>query len=264
MTDPAWAGRPLPGAERAEPAGEPTAAAAVGYPGLGQAGGGVFYKSSAVMSELASATVDLVVTSPPYYCVKDYARDGPRDVVHSPRHPEDYGAIRGYRDYLAALLGTWQECFRVLKPNGKRAVNAPLLPLPKRALSTHHNRDIFNIYGDIERSIPAGIAGIYLLGIYIRNRSNRTMGPMLGSYPYPRNLYAQNTAEFIGVFVKEGRPAAVSAAAKAASALSQAEWLEYTKPVWTLPAPSRADLAWGKQPAIMPEEIARRCIRLFS
>ena len=66
---------------------------------------------------------------------------------------------------------------------------------------------------------------------------------MFGSYPYPRNRYAQNTVEFIGVFVKEGRPAAVSEAGKAASALSQEEWLEYTKQVWTLPAPSRADLA---------------------
>ena len=170
----------MPGAGRAEAAGEP-AATAVGYPGLGQAGGSVYYKSSAVMSELASATVDLVVTSPPYYGVKDYARDCHQDVVHSPRHPEDYGVIRDYRDCLAALPDTRQGCFRVLKPNGKRAVNAPLLPMPKRALSTHHNRDIFNIYGDIERSIPAGIAGIYPLDIYIRNRSNGTMGPMLGS-----------------------------------------------------------------------------------
>ena len=53
------------------------------------------------------------------------------------------------------------------------------------------------------------------------------------------------------MFVKEGQPAAVPAAAKAASALSQEEWLEYRKPVWTLPAPSRADPAGGKPPAIM-------------
>ena len=265
LTDPDWANRPLPGAERAEPAGEATSAASVSdYSGLPQAGGSVYFKSSAAVSELASATVDLVVTSPPYYCVKDYARDGHQDVVHSPRHPEDYGAIRGYRDYLAALLDTWRECFRVLKPNGKLAINAPLLPMPKRVLSTHHNRDIFNIYADIERSILERISGIYLLDIYIRNRSNGTKGPMFGSYPYPRNRYAQNTAEFIGVFVKEGKPAEISEAAKAASALSQEEWLEYTKPVWTLPSPSRADLAWGKPPAIMPEEVARRCIRLFS
>ena len=72
LTDPDLDSRPLPGAERAEPVGEPTSvASAAGYPGLGQAGGIVYYKSSAARSELASATVDPVVTSPPYYGVKD-------------------------------------------------------------------------------------------------------------------------------------------------------------------------------------------------
>lgn len=31
---------------------------------------------------------------------------------------------------------------------------------------------------------------------------------MFGSYPYPRNFYAQNTTEFIAVFVKDGKVAA--------------------------------------------------------
>ena len=29
---------------------------------------------------------------------------------------------------------------------------------------------------------------------------------MFGSYPYPRNFYAQNTTKFITVYVKDGRP----------------------------------------------------------
>ena len=232
--------------------------------GLARTGGRVFYKSSAAMSEVDSATVDLVVASPPYYCVKDYALDGRQNEAHSALHPEDYGAVQDYLEYIAALLNTWQECARVLKPNGKLAVNASLMPVPKRFLSTHHNRDIFNIYADIERSILAEVSGLRLLDVYIWNRAHGTKRPMFGSYPYPRNLYAQNTAEFIGVFVKEGKPAAVSRQVKEASALSQEGWLEYTSQVWTLSVPGRGDLAWGKHPAIMPEEIARRCIRMFS
>lgn len=149
MTDPDLANHPswtIAAAGEARGAG----LAAADNSGLDNAGGRVFYKSSAAMSEVASATVDLVVTSPPYYCVKDYALDGHQSEAHSARHPEDYGAVSGYRDYIAALLGGWRECARVLKPNGKLAVNAPLMPMPKRFLSTHHNRDIFNIYGDIE------------------------------------------------------------------------------------------------------------------
>lgn len=29
---------------------------------------------------------------------------------------------------------------------------------------------------------------------------------MFGSYPYPRNFYAQNTSEFITIYVKDGKP----------------------------------------------------------
>ena len=234
------------------------------YPSLVSIENQVIFGSSAKMTELETETVDLVVTSPPYYYVKDYAQNGHQSEIHSERHPDDYGAIRDYEGYIAAMLCSWKECFRVLKPNGKLIINAPLMPMPKREISTHHNRDIFNIYGDIERSILDNISGIYLLDIYIWNRANGTKKLMFGSYPYPRNLYAQNKVEFIGVFVKEGKPSKVPQETKDISALSEKEWVEYTNQVWTVPIPGKDDLAWGKHSAIMPEEIARRCIRMFS
>ncbi len=224
----------------------------------------VFYKSSASMPEVGPETVDLVVTSPPYFCIKDYSRNGTQQTVHSKQHKDDYGAITDYRAYIRALLSSWRECYRVLKPNGKLIVNAPLMPMPKRMLSTHYNRDIFNIYADIENSILTGVPGMYLMDVYVWNRTNPSKRLMFGSYPYPRNLYAQNTIEFIGVFVKEGRPYPSDPIAKKSSTLTEREWIEYTKQVWDIPIPSRGDLAWGKHSAIMPEEIARRCIRMFS
>ena len=224
----------------------------------------VFYRSSAAMVEMKSSTVDLIVTSPPYYHIKDYTQNGHQNGFHSERLPEDYGSIPDYRPYIQAMLYTWQECVRVLKPNGKLAINAPLMPIPKKEISTHHTRHIFNIYADIEKSILEEISSINLLDIYIWNRNNGTKRLMFGSYPYPRNLYAQNTAEFIGVFVKEGKPSKVPQEVKQLSTLSETEWVEYTQQVWTLPGPNKSDVAWGKHPAIMPEEIARRCIRMFS
>ena len=224
----------------------------------------VFYKSSAAMAEVPSSTVDLVVTSPPYFCIKNYSLDGHQDSNHSERLAADYGAIEDYHEYIRALSQSWRECSRVLKPNGKLAINAPVMPMPKRFMATHHNRDVFNIYSDIEHSILSGIDDIYLLDVYIWNRTNPTKSLMFGSYPYPRNLYAQNTAEFIGVFVKGGKPTKPDPDAKALSALSEAEWTEYTKQVWNIPVPSKADAGWGKHSAIMPEEIARRCIRMFT
>ena len=224
----------------------------------------VFFHSSADMGELPDESVQLVVTSPPYFNIKDYNHDGVQAHQHSDQHPDDYGCLDSYDAYMDALLATWRDCARVLVPNGKLAVNAPLMPMLKSVLSTHHNRHIFNIYGDIEHSMLAHVPGLYLLDVYIWNRTNPLKKLMFGSYPYPRNFYAQNTAEFIGIFVKEGKPSKPDPGRKARSALSEDEWREYTKQVWNIPVPSRADIAHGEHAAIMPEEIARRCIRLFT
>jgi len=88
---------------------------------------------------------------------------------------------------------------------------------------------------------------------------------MFGSYPYPRNFYAQNTTEFISIFVKDGKPDNnIPHEIKEQSKLTQAEWLLYTKQIWDIPIPSRNDIAFGKHSALMPEEIARRCIKLYT
>ena len=224
----------------------------------------VYYHSAECMSELPDNSVALVVTSPPYFNIKDYNRDGIQSNQHSDIHPQDYGHINSYNHYLEALLKIWHECARVLSPNGKLAINAPLMPMKKSVLSTHHNRDIFNIYGDIEQMIVKNIPDMYLMDVYIWNRANGQKKLMFGSYPYPRNFYAQNTVEFIGIFVKDGKPSIVDKARKKQSALSEKEWREYTKQVWDIPIPNKGDLAHGEHPAIMPEEIARRCIRLFT
>ncbi len=36
----------------------------------------VYYKSSTKMQELEDDSVDLIITSPPYFNVKDYSKDG--------------------------------------------------------------------------------------------------------------------------------------------------------------------------------------------
>ena len=105
---------------------------------------------------------------------------------------------------------------------------------------------------------------MFLMDLYIWQRKNATKKLMFGSYPYPSNFYAQNTCEFITVYVKDGKPTPVSKTIKEQSALTQDEWIEYTKQIWELPIPNKNDIAFGIHSAIMPEEIARRCVRLYS
>ena len=89
---------------------------------------------------------------------------------------------------------------------------------------------------------------------------------MFGSYPYPRNFYAQNTTEFITVYVKDGIPdkSNITHEIKESSRLTQSEWVEFTKQIWDIPIPGKGDIAFGKHPAIMPEEIVYRCVKLYS
>jgi len=224
----------------------------------------VYYHSANNMREIPDNSIHLIVTSPPYFNIKDYSQNGTQDKQHSDIDPNDCGGITDYNLFLKSLLEIWEECSRVLIPNGKLVINAPLMPIKKSDLSTHHNRDIFNVYGDIEHSIVQNISNMYLMDVYIWNRTNAQKPLMFGSYPYPRNFYAQNTIEFIGVFVKDGKPPKNDKERKEQSLLSEEEWREYTKQVWDIPIPNKSDLAYGEHAAIMPEEIVKRCIRMFT
>ena len=224
----------------------------------------VYFHSASHMEEIPDNSVSLIVTSPPYFNIKDYSQNGTQDEQHSDIHPHDCGSISDYNLYLKSLLEIWHECARVLVPNGKLIINAPLIPMLKSDMSTHYNRDILNIYGDIEHSIVQEVPDMFLMDVYIWNQTNARRQLIFGSYPYPGNLYAQKKTEFIGVFVKDGKPTKIDKERKEQSSLSKEEWIEYTKQVWDIPIPNKGDMAYGEHAAIMPEEIARRCVRMFS
>lgn len=223
----------------------------------------VFYKSCTNMCEIESNSVELIITSPPYFNIKDYAKDGFQQENHSVTMPNDLGALGSYEQYIAQLGIVWQECYRILKPNGKLCINVPLLPMLKRDMDTHYTRHIFDLQSAIQQWILSNTS-FYLFDIYIWNRTNPSKRLMFGSYPYPRNFYAQNTSEFITVYVKDGKPETYSRSNKEESKLSENEWITFTKQIWDIPIPGRGDLAFGKHSAIMPEQIPYRLIRLYS
>lgn len=224
----------------------------------------VFLADARSMIELPDESVGLVVTSPPYFNIKDYSKDGRQVHSHSKKASGQIGDISLFSDFIEELGKVWEECFRVLKPNGKLIINVPLMPMLKKEFSTHENRHIFDLNASIQTQILESIPGIHLLDTYIWNRSNPTKRLMFGSYPYPSNFYAQNTIEFVTVYVKEGKAKQPSQEVKELSRLSQEEWVEFTKQIWNLPIPGKGDLAFGTHSALMPESLAERCIRLFS
>lgn len=226
----------------------------------------VFYKNAQKMSEVPTASVHLIVTSPPYFNIKDYAKDGYQQRINSMSHAEQLGDISDYDHFIGELLKVWKECERVLKPNGKLVINTPLMPMKKADYTTHYNRHIFDLNADIQNSIlHQQPTSMFLFDVYIWERTNPSKKLMFGSYPYPRNFYAQNTSEFITVYVKDGMPDnRLPKNLKEESKLTEKEWVEFTKQIWRIPIPGKNDIAFGEHSAIMPEEIVYRCIRLFT
>ncbi len=226
----------------------------------------VFYKNAQNMREVPDRAVHLIVTSPPYFNIKDYAKDGYQKNSNDKKHKEQLGDINDYELFIKGLLKVWQECERVLKPNGKLIINTPLVPMKKADYSTHYNRHIFDLNADIQHSILyQEKTDMFLYDVYIWDRTNPSKKLMFGSYPYPRNFYAQNTSEFITVYVKDGKtvnnkPRKIREQSK----LTEEEWVKFTKQIWRIPVPGKNDIAFGNHSAIMPEEIVYRCVRLFT
>lgn len=203
-------------------------------------------RAEEVLSGMPDGCIDLVVTSPPYWSAVEYDKDS----------PESGGA---YEEYIAALLSVWKQCFRVLRPNGKMAVNTPIMPIPKKVIGDQHTRHLKNINNDIEHSILSDTEFLrYSLFVWQKQTSKL----MFGSYPFPGNILENNTIEFINVFVKDGKPPKYADDVKEANKLSQEEWVDLTQQVWFMyPEDVKRD---GDHPAPFPEKLPGRLIRMYT
>lgn len=198
------------------------------------------------LRELPAGFVRCAITSPPYWKQADYGFEGQIG-------QEDY------QEYLERLLEVWRETERVLAPNGKLCINAPIMPISKRLLTEGHTRTNLNLSHDIEQQIVTQ-TGLRRFSLYVWQK--QTTEAMFGSYPHPPNLYEQNTIEFINVFVKAGKPERLARAAKERSRLSAQEWMDLTRQVWSIyPANVKRDRG---HPAPFPLELPSRLIRMYT
>ncbi|ODS39816.1 hypothetical protein BEH94_01550 [Candidatus Altiarchaeales archaeon WOR_SM1_SCG] len=146
----------------------------------------VYYKDASDMSEVDDNSIQLIITSPPYWNVKDYSMDGYQKNNNSGKIEGQIGDINDYEEYLNAMTEVWNECERVLKPNGKLCINTPLMPVPKKQLITHYNRHIVNINSGIEYEILHKTK-LFLYDLYIWNRTNPSKALMFGRCSYSIN-----------------------------------------------------------------------------
>jgi modification methylase len=201
----------------------------------------VWHAAQVMQRELADGSVDCIICSPSYW-----------NAV-SETWPT-------YESFLDDMQSVWVECARVLRPNGKLCINAPILPIPKSVIGTQHTRHLKNIAFDIEQRI---LAGTDLLRYSLFIWQKQTSKLMFGSYPQPSNIFENNTIEFVNVYVKPGKPPKFDAARKAENKLSEQEWLDLISQVWFI-MPTKINRKRGDHPAPFPEKLPARLIKLYT
>jgi DNA modification methylase len=198
------------------------------------------------MAEVPDEAVHLVVTSPPYWQLKDYGNG------------RQIGFDDSYETYINNLSLVWSECHRVLAKGCRLCVNIG----DQFARSVYYGRyKVIPIRTEIIKFCET--IGFDYMGAVIWQKvttCNTTGGAtIMGSFPYPRNGILKLDYEFILIFKKYGTGPAVSKEIKEQSRLTTEEWNQYFAGHWIIPG-ERQD----KHLAVFPEEIPRRLIRMFT
>jgi DNA modification methylase len=187
-------------------------------------------------------SVDLVITSPPYWNAVVYDKDVNTD----------------YETYLNNLTEIFSECSRVLRPNGKMAINTPVMPVPQ-AIIKQDVRHLKDISADLSNKILTN-TNLNLFSVYVWQKQTSKL--MFGSYPYPGNLLENNTIEFINVYVKPGKSKKYPKNVKDNEKLKKHEWIDLIQQVWFM---IPEDISRKKNhPAPYPEKLPARLMRMFS
>ena len=198
------------------------------------------------MQEVPDRSIHLVVTSPPYWQLKDY---GPLDQI---------GYHDSYTTYINHLNLVWQECWRVLLPGCRLCINIG----DQFARAAYYGRyKIIPIRTEIIRFCET--IGLDYMGAVIWQKvttCNTSGGAtIMGSFPFPRNGMLKLDYEFILIFKKPGRTPPPSPAAKELSRLSIDDWNAYFRGHWVFPGEKQT-----RHLAMFPEELPRRLIRMFT
>ena len=198
------------------------------------------------MNLLPDRSVHLVITSPPYWQLKDYGTDA------------QIGFHESYESYINNLNLVWSECERVLHPGCRLCVNIG----DQFARSVYYGRyKVIPIRTEIIKFCET--IGFDYMGAIIWQKvttTNTTGGAsIMGSFPYPRNGILKLDYEFILIFKKQGEAPKPTREQKELSAMTKEEWNTYFSGHWNF-AGARQD----GHIAMFPEELPRRLIKMFA
>lgn len=203
------------------------------------------------LSFLSDESVHLVVTSPPYWTLKEY-----------PASTGQLGAIEDYAAFLDELDKVWRECARVLVPGGRICCVVGDVCVPRRKFGKHF---VMPLHADIQvRSRSLGLDVLTpILWHKIANGVTEAKGNGAGFYgkPFQPGAIVKNDIEYILFMRKGGEYRKVTPLQKALSILTKDEMQRWWRSIWT---DVRGASTRSGHPAPYPVALAERLIRMFS
>lgn len=206
----------------------------------------IYWGDARALADLSPDSVHLIVTSPPYWALKDYG------------HAGQIGFDQSLEDYLESLARVWRECHRVTHPGCRMAINVG----DQFARAAHFGRyKVIPLHAQI--IVDAEAAGFDFMGSIIwqkvTSQNASGGGAVMGSFPLPRNGIVKLDYEYILLFKKLGNAPKPTDEQKAAAAMTTEEWNRNFAGHWQFPGEKQS-----AHLASFPLELPRRLIQMFS
>lgn len=209
----------------------------------------IYWGDARRLSEVvAPKSVHLVVTSPPYWSLKEYAKN-----------EGQLGNIQDYKSFLNELGKVWRGCFEALVPGGRMCVVVGDVCLSRRKNGRHC---VIPLHADIQ--VQAREVGFDTLATIVWYKIANCRTEMdrpsyfLGK-PYEPNAIIKNDIEFILLLRRPGEYRHPTEEQRTKSRLSREDFSAFFQQIWDLKGESTR-----RHPAPFPEELASRLIRMFS
>lgn len=198
-------------------------------------------------------SVDFVVTSPPYWAIRDYGYDN------------QIGFKQSYKDYLSDMKKVFKGCYKIMKDESWIAINVGTV-VSKEGMKF--------LSGDVVK-ICEEIGFIFRKDIIWNKPRGQTKwqrgGTQFTTNPFPRHFNTNINHEFILLFTKGEVPRRGREEAERLTAEDFGPYVDYERPylravaysVWDI-TPVNSPRLDEKHAAPFPEEIPRRLIELFT
>jgi modification methylase len=200
------------------------------------------------MGWIPDESVHLVLTSPPYWTLKEY-----------PTNKNQLGLVAGYENFHDELEKVWRHSLRVLVPGGRLVCVVGDVCLSRKR---HGRHMVMPLHADIvvrcRRIGFDNLTPIFWYKISNAKYEVENGSSFLGK-PYEPNAIIKNDVEFILMLRKSGGYRQPTEQQRSSSRLTKEEHHDWFQQIWTMPGESTR-----QHPAPYPLEVAYRLVRMFS